>query len=297
MAKKSLGIDLGDLLVDNVSNLYENQLEELLSTSNEDIIKNISLDDISANPYQPRKYFDESSIIELANSIKNYGLIQPIILVDADELCKKAKENKQNIVKTSKYFLVAGERRFRAFKYLKEDKIKAIIANINTQNSRELALIENIQRQDLNPIELALAYKQILDEKNLTQEQLAQSIQKSRANIANTLRLLNLSKQTQELIIEGKISAGHAKVIAGQIEDENTLVQTIIGQKLNVRDCEKLAQKIKNKQNNLKIDYVSESLKNSLKKLGLKYNLNKNKLIFDLSDENTKKIIEKVFNN
>ncbi|MBZ7987370.1 ParB/RepB/Spo0J family partition protein [Campylobacter canadensis] len=297
MAKKSLGIDLGALLDDNVSDLYENQLEDLLSTSSEEIVKNISLDDISANPYQPRKHFDEASIIELANSIKNHGLIQPIILVDADELCKKAKENNQNITKTSKYFLVAGERRFRAFKYLKENKIKAIVANINAQNSRELALIENIQRQDLNPIELALAYKEILDEKNITQEQLAQSIQKSRANIANTLRLLNLSKQTQDLIIEGKISAGHAKVIAGQIEDEHTLVQTIIGQKLNVRDCEKLAQKIKNKQADLKIDYASESLKTNLKKLKLKYNLNKNKLIFDLSDENTKKFIEKVFNN
>lgn len=292
MAKKSLGADFSSIL-DDISLAYDDEMSGVFHNEL-DSIKEIDIDEITPNPYQPRKNFNEDSINELAISIKNHGLLQPIVVIDADELCEKAKENGEVLEKTTKYFLIAGERRLRAFKTLKETKIRAIIANIDSGKTRELALLENIQREDLNPIELALAYKELMRVRNITQEELAQSIQKSRANIANTLRLLTLSEDTQKLIIEGKLSAGHAKVIAGQKEDEKILVNTIIGQKLNVRDCEKLANKLKGKSLNHLLD---EQLLNKLKEFEIDFKLQNGKLILNLSHEKTKNFIEKAIKN
>ncbi|MBZ7985395.1 ParB/RepB/Spo0J family partition protein [Campylobacter sp. Cr9] len=292
MAKKSLGADFSSIL-DDISLVYDDEMSGVFHNEL-DTIKEIDIDEITPNPYQPRKNFNEDSINELAISIKNHGLLQPIVVIDADELCEKAKENGEVLEKTTKYFLIAGERRLRAFKTLKETKIRAIIANIDSGKTRELALLENIQREDLNPIELALAYKELMRVRNITQEELAQSIQKSRANIANTLRLLTLSEDTQKLIIEGKLSAGHAKVIAGQKEDEKILVNTIIGQKLNVRDCEKLANKLKGKSLNHLLD---EQLLNKLKEFEIDFKLQNGKLILNLSQEKTKNFIEKAIKN
>lgn len=292
MAKKSLGADFSSIL-DDISLAYDDEMSGVFHNEL-DSIKEIDIDEITPNPYQPRKNFNEDSINELAISIKNHGLLQPIVVIDADELCEKAKENGEVLEKTTKYFLIAGERRLRAFKTLKETKIRAIIANIDSGKTRELALLENIQREDLNPIELALAYKELMRVRNITQEELAQSIQKSRANIANTLRLLTLSEDTQKLIIEGKLSAGHAKVIAGQKEDEKILVNTIIGQKLNVRDCEKLANKLKGKSLNHLLD---EQLLNKLKEFEIDFKLQNGKLILNLSQEKTKNFIEKAIKN
>lgn len=292
MAKKSLGADFSSIL-DDISLAYDDEMSGVFH-SELDSIKEINIDEITPNPYQPRKNFNEDSINELAISIKNHGLLQPIVVIDADELCEKAKENGEVLEKTTKYFLIAGERRLRAFKTLKETKIRAIIANIDSGKTRELALLENIQREDLNPIELALAYKELMRVRNITQEELAQSIQKSRANIANTLRLLTLSEDTQKLIIEGKLSAGHAKVIAGQKEDEKILVNTVIGQKLNVRDCEKLANKLKGKSLNHLLD---EQLLNKLKEFEIDFKLQNGKLILNLSQEKTKNFIEKAIKN
>lgn len=294
MAKKSLGTDFTDFFND-IAITYDDDMKGIFDSTLE-TIQEIDIDKITPNPYQPRKNFNDESINELAISIKNHGLLQPIVVINADELCEKAKENGETLEKQTEYFLIAGERRLRAFKTLGETKIKAIIANIDSNKTRELALLENIQREDLNPIELALAYKELMRVRNITQEELAQSIQKSRANIANTLRLLTLSKETQELIIEGKISAGHAKVIAGQKEDEKILVDTILGQKLNVRDCEKLANKLKGKNLN---HIFSEEVINKLKKLNIDFKLQNGKLIFNLNQENTKKFIEnaiKIYN-
>lgn len=292
MAKKSLGADFSSIL-DDISLAYDDEMSGVFHNEL-DSIKEIDIDEITPNPYQPRKNFNEDSINELAISIKNHGLLQPIVVIDADELCEKAKENGEVLEKTTKYFLIAGERRLRAFKALKETKIRAIIANIDSGKTRELALLENIQREDLNPIELALAYKELMRVRNITQEELAQSIQKSRANIANTLRLLTLSEDTQKLIIEGKLSAGHAKVIAGQKEDEKILVNTIIGQKLNVRDCEKLANKLKGKSLNHLLD---QQLLNKLKEFEIDFKLQNGKLILNLSQEKTKNFIEKAIKN
>ena len=227
MAKRSLGRGLGAILED-VELAYKAELNE----GNSDIVKDIDLDLIVENPYQPRKNFDETALRELSESIKRHGLIQPIIVIEKD----------------GGYMLIAGERRFRATKLLGESKIKAIVADIESQSLRELALIENIQREDLNPIELANSYKELIDEYKITQDGLANIIHKSRVQITNTMRLLSLSAATQEYIKEGKLTQGHAKVIVGlEPNDEKTAVDTIIGQRLSVRETENLVKNLKNK--------------------------------------------------
>ncbi|WP_276711927.1 ParB/RepB/Spo0J family partition protein [Campylobacter rectus] len=228
MAKKGgLGRGLGAILED-VELAYKAELSE----GNSDIVKDIDLDLIVENPYQPRKTFDETALKELSESIKRHGLIQPIIVIKKD----------------GGYMLIAGERRFRATKLLGESKIKAIVADIESQSLRELALIENIQREDLNPIELANSYKELIDEYKITQDALANIIHKSRVQITNTMRLLSLSAATQEYIKEGKLTQGHAKVIVGlEPSDEKMAVDTIIGQRLSVRETENLVKNLKNK--------------------------------------------------
>jgi len=227
MAKRSLGRGLGAILED-VELAYKAELNEGKS----DIVKDIDLDLIVENPYQPRKNFDETALRELSESIKRHGLIQPIIVIEKD----------------GGYMLIAGERRFRATKMLGESKIKAIVADIESQSLREIALIENIQREDLNPIELANSYKELIDEYKITQDGLANIIHKSRVQITNTMRLLSLSATTQEYIKEGKLTQGHAKVIVGlEPNDEKTAVDTIIGQRLSVRETENLVKNLKNK--------------------------------------------------
>ena len=227
MAKRSLGRGLGAILED-VELAYKAELNE----GNSDIVKDIDLDLIVENPYQPRKNFDETALRELSESIKRHGLIQPIIVIEKD----------------GGYMLIAGERRFRATKLLGENKIKAIVADIESQSLRELALIENIQREDLNPIELANSYKELIDEYKITQDGLANIIHKSRVQITNTMRLLSLSAVTQEYIKEGKLTQGHAKVIVGlDPNDEKMAVDTIIGQRLSVRETENLVKNLKNK--------------------------------------------------
>ena len=228
MAKKGgLGRGLEAILGD-VELAYKAELNE----GNSDIVKDIDLDLIVENPYQPRKNFDETALRELSESIKRHGLIQPIIVIEKD----------------GEYMLIAGERRFRATKLLGESKIKAIVADIESQSLRELALIENIQREDLNPIELANSYKELIDEYKITQDGLANIIHKSRVQITNTMRLLSLSAVTQEYIKEGKLTQGHAKVIVGlEPNDEKTAVDTIIGQRLSVRETENLVKNLKNK--------------------------------------------------
>ena len=225
--KGGLGRGLGAILED-VELAYKAELSE----GNSDIVKDIDLDLIVENPYQPRKTFDETALKELSESIKRHGLIQPIIVIKKD----------------GGYMLIAGERRFRATKLLGEAKIKAIVADIESQSLRELALIENIQREDLNPIELANSYKELIDEYKITQDALANIIHKSRVQITNTMRLLSLSAATQEYIKEGKLTQGHAKVIVGlEPSDEKMAVDTIIGQRLSVRETENLVKNLKNK--------------------------------------------------
>jgi len=230
MKTQRLGRGLGELLGE-IDEAYENEVPQ------KDSIVEISLKDIRPNPYQPRKHFEESSLFELGESIKNDGLIQPIIVTeDVDG-----------------YILIAGERRLRASKLAKLKTIRAIVLNSDEQKMRQFALIENIQRDELNSIELAHAYGELIKLHNITQEELSTKIHKSRTHITNTIRLLQLSQKTQRVLIERKISTGHAKVLVGLDEKQQQLiVNSIIGQKLSVREVEATIKSMKNSNTELK---------------------------------------------
>ncbi|MBP3224665.1 MAG: ParB/RepB/Spo0J family partition protein [Campylobacter sp.] len=228
--KSVLGRGLGSILED-VEKAYTKELEDGQS---ENLVIEIDVDKISPNPYQPRLNFNEEALRELSESILRHGLIQPIVVIE----------------KNGAYVLIAGERRLRATKLAGLSKIKAVVADLGSQNMRELALIENIQRENLNPIELAKSYRELIEEYKITQEELADIIKKSRTQITNTMRLLNLSAPLQDALRTEKISQGHAKVIVGLSEDEQILVlNTITGQKLSVRETEDLIKKLKSKEN------------------------------------------------
>ncbi len=224
-AKKVLGRGLS-AIIEDVEEAYKQDIEQA-----KDLVREIDIERITPNPYQPRTHFNEVALKELSESIKRHGLLQPIIVVAKDDA----------------YMLLAGERRLRASKLAGLTKIKAIVADIESKNLRELALIENIQREDLNPVELAIAYKELIEEYKITQEGLSEIIHKSRTQITNTIRLLSLSEQTKKYLSEGILSQGHAKVLVGlDSKDEATIVNTILGQKLSVREAEALIKKLKN---------------------------------------------------
>ncbi|GAA7260406.1 ParB/RepB/Spo0J family partition protein [Helicobacter pylori] len=258
--KMALGRGLGEILGE-VKEAYEKSIGD----ERESVIE-LDIHSIVPNPYQPRKQFDDASLEDLANSIKEYGLLQPILVY------KDAH----------KYVLIAGERRLRASKSLGLTKIKAIVADIDPSLLREVALIENIQREDLNPIDLAYAYQELINIYNLTHEELAERLQKSRAQITNTLRLLNLCKDVQEMIIQGKIAQGHAKVLISlDEENQKKIAHSIVGQNLSVRDVEAMIKNIKTskeKQNKKEVTNPSQE------SLELKNLLEKNKLNFSLND-------------
>lgn len=225
MAKKqALGRGLG-ALIGEMEKAYEQNMGD-----DSQLVVEIDIDLIKPNPLQPRKNFDESSIAELAASIKEYGILQPILVYE---------ENNE-------FFLIAGERRLRASKVAKLSSIKAIVADIKPEKLREMALIENIQREDLNPIDLALSYSALIKDYGITQDELAQKVQKSRPQITNTLALLKLPKNAQDLLISGKITQGHAKILVNLNEkDLKIALDSIVGQKLSVSQSEKLVQKMK----------------------------------------------------
>ena len=227
--KKALGRGIGAILED-VEEAYRQDIEDKTN-----LIQEIEVDDIIPNIYQPRTYFNENALKELSESIKKHGLLQPIIVVKKD----------------NGYMLIAGERRLRASKLANLTTIKAIVADIESENLRELALIENIQRENLNPIELANAYHELIEQYKITHDELSHIIHKSRTQITNTLRLLNLSDKTKDMVAQGKISQGHAKVLVGlDSKEEESILNSIIGQKLSVRETENLVKSIKFKTKN-----------------------------------------------
>lgn len=227
--KKALGRGLS-ALIGEIEQAYENNLND-----NSDLVIEIDIDLIKPNPLQPRKTFNESSLIELANSIKEHGILQPILIYKND----------------NEYFLIAGERRLKASKIAKLPTIRAILVDIQLEKLRELALIENIQREDLNPLDLALSYEALIKDYGITQDELAVKLQKSRTQITNTLSLLRLPDEAQKLLVDGKISQGHAKVLVNLKSEDFTLaLNSIIGQKLSVRETENLVKKIKTSTTN-----------------------------------------------
>ena len=220
-----------DLDINNIKKL-ENKIYE--STSKEDIVE-ISLDELRANPYQPRKIFKDEALQELAASIKEHGVFQPIIV-------KKSIKG---------YEIIAGERRVRASKLAGLEKIPAIVRNLTDELMMEIALLENLQRENLNSIEEALAYKSMITTLGLTQESLAVKVGKSRSHITNMLGLLRLPQSVQDMVINGDLSMGHARVLS-KIEDNDKIIELankIVKEKLAVRDIEQISdnQEIKKK--------------------------------------------------
>ena len=220
----ALGRGLSELLGE-IETAYDNNTDK-------NTIKEIEVSKIIPNPYQPRKIFDEQQIQELSDSIVSHGLLQPIVVrIDGDN-----------------YTLIAGERRLRASKLVDIKYIKAVILDIEEKELREYALIENIQRKDLNILEIAYSYGSLINEHNITHEELSKIVHKSRSSITNILRLLNLSVYAQQMISSDKITLGHAKLIVGLNEDEQKIVvDSIIGQQLSVRETEKIVKNFKEK--------------------------------------------------
>ena len=279
----ALGRGLSELLGE-VEAAYENNID------NKNNVRDISLDKIEANPYQPRKVFDDEKLEELSRSIVAHGLLQPVVVVK----------------KSDKYILISGERRFRASKLANLKTIKAIILDIDDKKLREYALIENIQRDDLNVLEIAYSYAGLINEYNVTHEELSNMVFKSRSSITNILRLLTLSGYVQECLSNNKISQGHAKLIVGLSEDDQkNIVDSIVGQRLSVREAEVLVKNIKdrhisnNKNTNQKnisprfdikrFDKLIEIFKND--NIDIKVNKNNIKININSNDD-----IEKILN-
>jgi ParB family chromosome partitioning protein len=201
-----------------------------VDASKEETIQEISLKELRPNPYQPRKVFDKEAIEELTASIIEHGILQPLVV-------RKSIKG---------YEIVVGERRFRAAKEAKLDKVPAIVRELSEQQMMELAILENLQREDLNPIEEGMAYQALMEKLNLTQEEVAKRLGKSRPHIANHIRLLSLPPKIQELISNGTISMGHGRALLG-LRQKNKLpsiVEKIVKENLNVRQLERLIQQL-----------------------------------------------------
>ena len=224
---KALGRGLEQLFNSELLDFDSFESNILESASSNDI-KEIKVSEIRTNPYQPRKNFNQEALQELAESIKNYGVFQPIIV-------KKSIKG---------YDLVAGERRLRASKMAGLETIPAIVKEFSDEMMREIALLENLQREDLTAIELAWAYKGIIDSLHITQEELAKKLGKSRSSITNMLGLLTLPTNVQNMVLDGKLSMGHARELS-KLEDKEKIAEyakRIVDENLSVREIETLAK-------------------------------------------------------
>lgn len=220
--KRGLGQGLGALITDEL----ENQILE----QNKSGVLSVKINKVEPNRDQPRQFFNEDALQELADSIKIYGIIQPLIVTD----------------KKGYYEIVAGERRWRAAKIAGLKEVPVIVKDFDKEVVLEVALIENIQRENLNPIEEALAYEKLIEEFDLKQDEIAEKVSKSRSAITNTLRLLNLSREVQQMILDEMISSGHGRTLLA-IEDKELQVELagkIFDEKLSVRETEKLVKQV-----------------------------------------------------
>lgn len=226
--KKALGKGLEELFSTEVLD-FDTFESNIMENTSSDEVREIPVNEVRPNPYQPRKTFNEDALNELAESIKNYGVFQPIIV-------KKGIKG---------YDLIAGERRLRASRIAGMEKIPAIVKEFTDEQMREISLLENIQRENLTAIELAWAYKGIIDNLDITQEDLAKKIGKSRSHITNTLGLLNLPEEVQKKILDGEISMGHARVLSKMDDEEEvtSLADKVIKNNISVHDLEEISKK------------------------------------------------------
>lgn len=269
--RRALGRGLEELFYNEPID-YNKVEEKILTETPKDEIKIVKIDELRSDPYQPRKVFDETALQELAASIKEHGVFQPIII-------KKSIKG---------YEIIAGERRVKASKLAGLDEIPAIIRDFSDDEMMEIALLENLQRENLNAIEEANAYKKLLETLELTQEQLSNRLGKSRSHITNMIGLLNLPEEVQKLLSSKEISAGHARIIS-KLENEEqqiSLAKKVVDEGLSVRQLEDITHsnekflrvheiKRKPKETNSEYMYLQEEL---CEKLGTKVKIKTNKI-------------------
>ena len=252
----------------------------------------LSLSDIVPNKYQPRKNFEEENLVDLTNSIKERGVIQPIIV-------------RTSKTESSKYEIIAGERRWLAARKAGLHDIPVVVTDVDDLKSLEFAIVENVQRHDLNPLEEAQGYKRLIDEFSYDQDKVSKFIGKSRSYITNSLRLLNLPEEVLKFVEQKKISSGHAKILVG-LENALSIANKIIEKNLSVRQTENFVKIFKKKQKPSKLnkDLNVRDLELSISsKIGLKVNIsnkknNKGKISFEYKDlDQLNKIIEVIKNN
>ncbi len=264
MAARGLGKGLDALIPNTIENTNLKSKDNNKNSEKNEGDKLVKITMIEPNREQPRKNFDEDALLELAESIKQFGLLQPILVQD----------------KGTYYEIIAGERRWRAAKLAGIKEVPVIIRNLTEQEIVEISLIENIQREDLNPIEEAMAYKRLLTEFNLKQDEVAERVSKSRTAVTNSIRLLKLCDEVQQMIIDDMITTGHARALIS-IEDpekQYMIAQKIFDEKLSVRDVEKLmkelnkpVKEVKEPKKNEKLEVIYDEIEEKLKQsLGTK---------------------------
>ena len=256
--KRALGRGLEQLF--NNENLDLATMEKTIyeESTNEEIVE-LPIEELRPNPYQPRKIFNDEALNDLANSIKEHGVFQPIIV-------KKSIKG---------YEIIAGERRYRASNLAGLSKIPAIIRDFSDEQMMEIALLENLQRENLNAIEEAHAYKTMLEKLNITQDQLAIKVGKSRSYVTNMLGILRLPKEVQRLVVQDKLSMGHARMLS-KLEDENKIIELanrVVNEGLTVRDIEKITSSeevvkknkiVRKEEKSNEFKYIEELLRDKL---------------------------------
>ena len=284
-AKKGLGKGLDSLIADKVSTKPAAKEAEKKKPTSEHAADAVMMDiaKVEPNREQPRKKFDEDALLELAESIKQFGVLQPLLVQERDDY----------------YEIIAGERRWRAAKMAGVKKVPVIIKKLTEQEIMEISLIENIQREDLNPIEEALAYKRLLSEFNLKQDEVAERVSKSRTAVTNAMRLLKLNEKVQQMVIDEMLTTGHARALLGieDLEKQYNMAQKVFDEKLSVRETEKLVKKVQKEKEEVEktkmdkqLEIVYQDLEEKMKQiLGTKVSIN-------AKDENKGKIEIEYYN-
>lgn len=256
--KKGLGKGLDALIPDNKIVKPVQPEETVKKEESDSPVQMMSINKVEPNREQPRKKFEEDALLELADSIKQFGIIQPLVV-------QKRKDY---------YEIIAGERRWRAAKLAKQKEIPVIVKEYSDQEIVEISLIENIQRENLNPIEEAAAYKRLLEEFNLKQDEVAEKVSKSRTAVTNSMRLLKLDDRVQQMIIDDMITTGHARALLAidDKEQQYELANKVFDEKLSVRETEKLIKEIKNpkkevQKKKLEHDFIYKDFENRLKEV------------------------------
>ena len=271
MAARGLGKGLGALIPENTKITEKNKENQ---NNENDAYKDavmVDIQKVEPNREQPRKNFDEDALLELSDSIKQFGILQPLLVQDKNDY----------------YEIIAGERRWRAAKMAKIKEVPVIIKKLTEQEIVEISLIENIQREDLNPIEEAIAYKRLLEEFNLKQDEVAERVSKSRTAVTNSMRLLKLTNEVQQMVIDDMLTTGHARALISITDPEKqySIAQKIFDEKLSVRETEKLIKKMQNEKKNSvkketpvdpKMDIIYQDLEEKMKHiLGTKVMIHK----------------------